>query len=101
MSLELTLGTVPRVVALATPGTLALWPAHEDDDVSELQISQLDVAYLVHYWLTNTDITDDNDVRLKLIEVIKRAELVPGYNPGAQRLRVNASFSGDGNGRAG
>ncbi len=54
----------------------------------DLDISGIDMAYLVHYWLTNSDLESPNDPRIKLVEVIKQATMVDGYNSGRIRFDV-------------
>ena len=49
------------------------------------EISMEDFIDMVFYVLTNSDL-EPNDIRLKLVRVIKDIEVVPGLNKGATRL---------------
>lgn len=86
MSLGLDNGTIP-------PG-LRISPVHLDSSVSlnmgsDITISGEDMAAMVHYWLTNTDIVGRDDPRLRVVASIKEMRLVPSYNDKRQRLSSN------------
>jgi len=62
-------------------------PGHENETVriGEYHMSLSDFLVMAEYVLTNTDIVP-NDPRVKFLERIKRAEPIPGWNPGNQRI---------------
>ena len=49
--------------------------------MAPIVLSAVDMAYLVRYWLTNTDLVPD-DPRVALVEEIKGYQQLPGHNPG-------------------
>jgi hypothetical protein len=73
MSLRLNLGTESKVEVghdLAVDGSLR---------VGDYHISAEDMAAMCHYWLTVTNLSGQNDPRLKLVASIKGATIVQGY----------------------
>lgn len=51
----------------------------------EMDISKKDMCCLIEYFITNTDLSD-NDPRIPLIESIKKFKIVEGFNPGGNRI---------------
>jgi hypothetical protein len=48
-----------------------------------------DFLYFVHYALTNTDLSGPDDPRLRFLEFARAWQVVEGYNPGGQRIKIS------------
>ncbi len=62
--------------------------------IGDLAISAEDFAEIVKYWFINTDL-GANDVRIDVLELLKTAVKVPGYNFEKQRLQPTLPQQGD------
>jgi len=86
MSLYLNGGTVPKNLPTKSVGHSSL--AHvlggEGIHIGEYCLSMQDFCALVVYVLTNTNLVGDDDPRVKLIDYLKEAKIVPGYESRAE-----------------
>ena len=80
MSLQLSFSK-PQVVCTVAPDSGTVF-------VGDYEISMQDFLHLAEYVLTNTDLTN-NDPRLEFVKKVGvKLKIVPGYNPGKQRLEI-------------
>ena len=86
MSLKLDCGTEPEAIVGTTPACDAIVVAFQTHVA--MKLSNVDMASLVRYWLTNTDLKHE-DARMDLIDWISRLKVGPGYNPGEKRRIEN------------
>lgn len=82
MSLLLNNGTIPNELRVKTGFGF-------DDSVSigDYELSMDDFCETVTYVLMNTDLKE-NDPRLKLLETIKKLQVMPGYMSNKTRLNI-------------
>jgi hypothetical protein len=90
MSLELS-GCNPLVVAKTEifHNGINLYGKDVDNAVFDVRIPMEDFCFLIEYFLRNTDLTSTpSDPRLALIDKIKNAKIIEGYNPGGRRIEL-------------
>ena len=56
----------------------------------DLRISTDQAVEFVKYFLEEVDLDGDTDPRLKLLELIKGAKIIPGHNDGGQRIELGS-----------
>ncbi|MCK4996749.1 hypothetical protein KAS08_00450 [Candidatus Pacearchaeota archaeon] len=83
MSLILNQGTKPENLRVMTPAT----SFSKLIFIGDYEITMKDFVELMNYVLTNTDLRSD-DPRIKFINNVKKAKIVPGWNKGGSRINI-------------
>ena len=55
--------------------------------IGQYSIGQFDFCTLIEYFLTNTDLIN-NDERIILIDKIKKAKIIDGFNKNNKRIKL-------------